>query len=110
MRVLHDGPAEDPLKDIGERPTDPKMAVAVSARPESTDEARPAGEAKAPEAAPAEAKAAAAEPAPVPATTTGGDGVTAPDGGAGDGEPGAPTEIGTADTGRVHGSKDEGAT
>jgi serine/threonine protein phosphatase PrpC len=133
MRVLHDGPAEDPLKDIGERPTDPKMAVPLPVRPEGAEEAKAPGEAKAPAeakaapepapAAPAPAAAEAAkepapaketppakEAAPAPATAAGNDGVPAPDSGAAEGEPGAPTELGTADTGRVHAPKDEGAT
>jgi serine/threonine protein phosphatase PrpC len=111
MRILQDGESEDPFNDIGERPTDPKMAVADLGRPEEI-----AGK---PEKAAAETKteptvaAPAAEAAPAApdgaAAGAGGDGAPAPTDADG-AEAGVPTEIGTADTGRVHGPKDEGAS
>jgi len=138
MRVVHEGGDDDPLRDIGERPTDPKMAVpedlksveeAAEKAPEDAKaaeakaaaapaeaaqpaEEKPAGEAPAKEAAPAtEDKAPAAKDgAEAQAAPAGGDGTAAPAEGADEDQSGTPTEIGTADTGRVHASKDKDAT
>lgn len=129
MRVVHDGEHDPARKELGERPTDPKMAIPGR---ELREELRPTpakpAEAKQPPAKPAEAKPAEAKPATKPATATAptiplpvvrdeppNNGATAaapepPSDGVVEGEPGAPTEIGTADTGRVQVPKDKGAT
>jgi serine/threonine protein phosphatase PrpC len=123
MRVLGEGEDEDTLQDIGERPTDPKLAVPApgqESKAESTGEPAtgPAKGAAAPEGeATGEAKPGAAKP---------GDGAPTSDGAAAEGaaaagpppagdaaveaEAGAPTEIATADTGRVQAPKDKGAS
>jgi serine/threonine protein phosphatase PrpC len=156
MRAVHDGGPDDPLKDIGERPTDPKMAVPEEGKPAEVAEAKAAqaepagataakGEPAKPEpakdAAPAEPAQEPAPPAPDAASARpdGGpddrteptpeaekaaaaaaaadgatrDGAAAPAAAAGgdaDESSGTPTEIGTADTGRVHAAKDKDAT
>lgn len=125
MRIMADGTADESLKDIGERPTDPRLVIPgiepVSAKPAAAAKADPAQAAPAQAPAPAQAEpAAAAAPAPAPAAPAAADG--APEAGAApDGVPGsdddtiedesaAPTEIGTADTGRVQVPKPEGAS
>jgi serine/threonine protein phosphatase PrpC len=107
MRIVHDGPAEDPLKDIGERPTDPKMLVPP---PDAIEAATRVAQAAA--AAPAGAKPAPAQAAPAQAASAGTAQASSADGTPAPAEPegGVPTEIETADTGRVQAPKDEGAS
>jgi serine/threonine protein phosphatase PrpC len=116
MRTLPDSDAEDTIRDIGERPTDPKLAVPVPGEEGKPEAGKP--EAKAEPAKNAEAKA---EPAKDADPTPSGDGA-ATAGGAAAGTPpakdaaepaadaGAPAEIATADTGRVQAPKDKGAS
>jgi len=113
MRVLPDGESDDLFKDIGERPTDPKMAVAEPARPEGAEakSAKAVAEAKTeptPEPEPAALPEPPAAAAPDGAAAASGDAAPAPN--ADQPEAGVPTEIGTADTGPVHASKDKGAS
>lgn len=119
MRIMVDGMADESLKDIGDRPTDPRLVIpGVDPAPGKPAAATPAAPAQ---AAPAQAPAPAeAAPATAPATPTPADGVpeqgAAPDGvpapvdGTVEGDSAAPTEIGTADTGRVQVPKPEGAS
>jgi serine/threonine protein phosphatase PrpC len=123
MPIMNDGTADDPLKDLGERPTDPRL-VLPSVAPPKAAKAGPAQPAQAAQATPAQATPAQAAPAqaPAPAQTAAAPaepaqtdgvpagGVSAPADGAVEGESAVPAEIGTADTGRVHASKPEGAS
>jgi serine/threonine protein phosphatase PrpC len=113
MRTLVDGTADDPLHDIGDRPTDPRLAIpSAESVKAAAAKAEPAPAAQAPAQA-APAQPAPAEPAQAAAATVDGatpDGVPAPADGVVEGEAAAPTEIGTADTGRVQVPKPEGAS